>query len=47
MRVVIADTSPIHYLVLIRAIHLRPALFERVALPVTKYRFLAANDLSG
>ena len=33
MRVVIADTGPIHYLVLIGQSEILPALFERVILP--------------
>ena len=33
MHLVIADTSPINYLILIRHIDLLPCLFERVALP--------------
>lgn len=33
MRVVIADTGPIHYLVLIGHIEILPALFERVIIP--------------
>lgn len=34
MRLVIADTGPINYLILIGCIDLLPRLFERVALPV-------------
>ncbi len=34
MRVVVADTSPLHYLVLIEAIDLLPRLFEAVHVPV-------------
>ncbi|HZL56025.1 MAG TPA: hypothetical protein VFC21_03025 [Bryobacteraceae bacterium] len=33
MRLVIADTSPINYLLLIGYIHILPALFDRVILP--------------
>lgn len=33
MRLVIADTSPINYLILIGHVDLFPRLFERVALP--------------
>ena len=33
MRVVVADTGPIHYLILIGHISLLPQLFERVVLP--------------
>ncbi len=35
MSVVIADTSPVHYLLLIDQISLLPALFERVFIPAT------------
>ena len=35
MRLVIADTSPINYLIQIHQIELLPRLFERVALPST------------
>lgn len=35
MRLVIADTSPINYLIQIHQIELLPRLFERVALPIT------------
>ena len=33
MRIVVADTGPIHYLVLIRHIEILPALFEKVVIP--------------
>lgn len=33
MRLVIADTGPIHYLILIEHINILPQLFERVVLP--------------
>lgn len=33
MRLVIADTSPVNYLILIRHIDLLPRLFEKVAIP--------------
>ncbi len=33
MQLVIADTSPINYLILIGHVDLLPRLFERVALP--------------
>jgi predicted nucleic acid-binding protein len=35
MRLVVADTSPLNYLVLIQQIELLPALFEKVHLPQT------------
>lgn len=35
MRLVIADTGPVNYLILIGYIDLLPRLFERVALPVS------------
>ena len=34
MRVVVADTGPLHYLVLIREIDLLPRLFDTVFVPV-------------
>lgn len=33
MRIVVADTGPIHYLVLIGHIEILPALFEKVIIP--------------
>jgi predicted nucleic acid-binding protein len=35
MRIVVADTGPLHYLVLIDAISVLPQLFESVMIPVT------------
>ena len=35
MRRVVADTGPVHYLVLIGQISLLPALFERILIPVS------------
>lgn len=35
MSVVVADASPIHYLILIEQVDLLPKLFERVLIPVT------------
>ena len=34
MRVVVADATPLHYLVLIGAIHVLPRLFEKIHVPV-------------
>ena len=44
MQLVIADTSPINYLILIGRIGLLPRLFERVALPSAVERELADLD---
>jgi predicted nucleic acid-binding protein len=33
MRVVVADATPLHYLVLIEAIHVLPRIFERIHIP--------------
>ena len=35
MRIVVADTSPLHYLVLIGAVDLLPRLFAQVLIPIT------------
>jgi len=35
MRLVVADTGPVHYLILIGQISLLPALFERIFIPVS------------
>lgn len=34
MRVVVADATPLHYLVLIEAIHVLPRVFEKIHVPV-------------
>ncbi len=34
MRVVVADATPLHYLILIGAIHVLPRLFEKIHVPV-------------
>jgi predicted nucleic acid-binding protein len=34
MRVVVADATPLHYLILIDAIHVVPRLFERIHVPI-------------
>ena len=34
MRVVVADATPLHYLVLIDAVHILPRLFERIHVPI-------------
>ena len=44
MRLVIADTGPVNYLILIGRIGLLPALFERVILPEAVQLELAAGD---
>lgn len=44
MRVVIADTSPINYLILIQEIDLLPRLFGRVVLPSTVQSELSRAD---
>jgi predicted nucleic acid-binding protein len=33
MRVVVADATPLHYLILIEAVHVLPRLFERIHVP--------------
>jgi predicted nucleic acid-binding protein len=43
MRLVIADTGPINYLVLIGHIELLPALFARIAVPSAVYRELVSS----
>ena len=42
--VVIADTSPINYLILIEAEHILPQLYENVAVPSAVIRELRHND---
>lgn len=42
MRLVIADTGPINYLILIGHIELLQALFDKVILPSTVHRELAS-----
>ncbi len=44
MRLVIADTGPVNYLILIGCIDLLPALFERVILPSTVQAELIARN---
>jgi predicted nucleic acid-binding protein len=34
MRVVVADATPLHYLILIDAVHVVPRLFERIHVPI-------------
>ena len=34
MRVVVADATPLHYLILIEATHILPRLFERIHVPI-------------
>lgn len=43
MRLVIADTGPLHYLILIGHIDLLPVLFEKVLLPATVQSELASG----
>ena len=42
MRIVVADTGPLNYLVLIGHINLLPALFEKVIVPTVVYRELTS-----
>src|SRR6266702_4022222 len=44
MRLVVADTGPINYLVLIEAIDVLPRLFERIFVPAAVYDELAHAD---
>src|SRR5712692_5370589 len=34
MRVVVADATPLHYLILIDAVHVLPRLFEKIHIPL-------------
>ena len=43
MRLVIADTGPLNYLILIGQIDLLPGLFEKVVLPTTVQSELASS----
>lgn len=43
MHVVVADTGPLHYLVLIDAIDLIPKLFDQVLVPQTVHDELTAQ----
>ena len=45
MRLVIADTGPLNYLILIGHIDLLPVLFERVVLPTTVQGELASSKV--
>jgi predicted nucleic acid-binding protein len=40
MRLVVADTGPLNYLVLIDAIDVLPSLFDRTFIPAAVYREL-------
>ncbi|MCX6612589.1 MAG: DUF3368 domain-containing protein [Acidobacteria bacterium] len=42
MRIVVADTGPLNYLVLIGQVHLLPALFEKVIVPTVVYQELTS-----
>ena|SRR5690242_16678197 len=44
MRLVVADTGPLNYLVLIEAIDVLPALFEQILVPAAVYEELAHVD---
>src|SRR5690242_12954083 len=44
MRLVVADTGPLNYLVLIGQVELLPALFQRVFVPEAVYRELRHSD---
>jgi predicted nucleic acid-binding protein len=44
MRLVVADTGPINYLVLIDAIEVLPKLFEQVLVPAAVYDELGHAD---
>jgi predicted nucleic acid-binding protein len=44
MRLVVADTGPLNYLVLIGAIEVLPKLFEQILVPVAVYGELAHAD---
>jgi predicted nucleic acid-binding protein len=44
MRLVVADTGPINYLVLIDAIEVLPKLFEQVLVPAAVYGELSHAD---
>jgi predicted nucleic acid-binding protein len=44
MRLVVADTGPLNYLVLIDAIAVLPTLFAQVLVPATVYDELADAD---
>ncbi len=43
-RLVVADTGPLHYLVLIEAIEVLPRLFEQILVPAAVYDELAHAD---
>lgn len=42
--IVIADTSPINYLILIDAIDVLPVLYQRIVIPTAVYKELQANS---
>lgn len=44
MRIVIADTGPIHYLLLVGHVDVLPALFEKVVIPSEVYAELARPE---
>lgn len=44
MQLVVADTSPINYLILIEHIELLPLMFERVVIPSTVQNELSSHD---
>jgi len=43
VRLVIADTGPLNYLILIEGVNLLPVLFEKVVLPATVQGELASG----
>ena len=44
MRLVVADTSPLNYLILIEAVEILPMLFEQVLVPAAVHNELADVD---
>ena len=42
--IVVADTSPINYLILIGAIDVLPALYQKIVVPTAVYKELQANE---
>src|SRR5882757_5911530 len=44
MRLVVADTSPLNYLVMIGQVEILPALFERIFVPQTVQNELRHNE---
>lgn len=44
MRLVVADTGPLNYLILIKAVELLPRLFEHILIPTAVYAELTHPD---